>query len=229
MTKSLEETYKKNGLKIWGTEEISRSEIKNAPYNPRVITEKARKKLKANLLKNGLMGGIVWNRRTGNLVSGHQRLNIIDTIYKNSDYKIPVTVVDFDLDTEKAQNIALNNREMQGDYEMEKLRDLMKSLPTIDDTGFTETDTLQMFGEGLNYSTEDYVAAAKQAEEAAETFKRIRKIAETSQDNFYCVLVWKEATQRQMTLDKLGIEDNKFVAGGDFIVAVKQAVLEGKL
>ncbi|MBO7735917.1 MAG: hypothetical protein J6S67_25330 [Methanobrevibacter sp.] len=228
MAKSLEETYKKS-LKIWGTEEIARSEIKNAPYNPRVITEKARKKLKANLLKNGLMGGIVWNRRTGNLVSGHQRLNIIDTIYKNQDYKIPVTVVDFDLETEKKQNIALNNKEMQGDYDLEKLRELMVGLPEIEDTGFTETDTLQMFGEGLNYSTEDYVAAAKQAEEAAETFKRIRKIAETSQDNFYCVLVWKEATQRQMMLNKLNIEDNKFIAGNDFIAAVKQAVLDGKL
>lgn len=219
----------KEKIKIWGTETIKRSEIKNAPYNPRFITEKNRRKLKANLLKNGLMGGIVWNKRTGNLVSGHQRLNIIDTVYKKADYAIPVTVVDFDLETEKKQNIALNNKEMQGDYDLEKLRELMCSMEDTEDTGFSQTDTLQMFGEGMRYTDDDYKAAAQQAEEVAETFRKIRKMAESSEDNFYSVIVWKESTQRKMFLNTIGLEENKFFGANDFINAIKQAIKDGKL
>lgn len=216
-------------IKIWPTEIINRTRIKDAPYNPRFITDKNRKKLRANLVKSGLMGGIIWNKRTGNLVSGHQRLSIVDSAYKTQDYELPVTVVDIDLEEEKKQNIALNNKEMQGDFDLEKLRELMTGMDGIEDTGFTETDTLQMFGEGLNYSTEDYKAAAEQAEQAAETFRKIRKMTATAQDNFYCVLVWKEHSQRQLLLDKLGLEDNKFFGAGDFISAIKEAVQRGDL
>ena len=220
---------KEPNVKVWPTETINRAKIKNAPYNPRVISDKARKKLKANLIKNGLMGGVVWNKRTGNLVSGHQRLSIIDSIYKKKDYDILVTVVDFDLETEKKQNIALNNKEMQGDFDLEKLRELMVEMPDVTDTGFTESDTLQMFGEGLCYSTEEYEKACEQAEKAKEIFDIANRLQKTKSDNFYSVVVWKEATQRSTMLEKLGLEDNKFMAFSDFLNAVKEAVKEGKI
>ena len=50
-------------------EVISRGEIHGADYNPRVISEDARKRLKRMLAKHGLVQPLVWNRRTGNLVS----------------------------------------------------------------------------------------------------------------------------------------------------------------
>lgn len=220
---------KEPNVKVWPTETINRAQIKDAPYNPRVISEKARKKLKANLIKNGLMGGVVWNKRTGNLVSGHQRLSIIDSIHKKKNYDILVTVVDFDLETEKKQNIALNNKEMQGDFDLEKLRELMVEMPDVTDTGFSESDTLQMFGEGLNYSSEEYEKACEQAEKAKEIFDIANKLQKTKSDNFYSVVVWKEATQRSTMLEKLGLEDNKFMAFSDFLNAVKEAVKEGKI
>ena len=40
---------------------VLRSQIKLAEYNPRRISEDARKALKANLKRLGLMGGIIWN------------------------------------------------------------------------------------------------------------------------------------------------------------------------
>lgn len=222
-------SIKTDDFKMWPTETIGREKIKNAPYNPRVISDKARKKLKSNLVKNGLMGGIVWNKRTGNLVSGHQRLSIIDSIYKKQNYEIQVTVVDFDLETEKKQNIALNNKELQGDYDLEKLRELMVDMPDINDTGFSETDTLQMFGENMSYSNEDYEKACEQAEKAKEIFDIANKLQATKSDNFYSVIVWKEATQRATFLEKIGLEDNKFVAASDFVNAIKEAIMNGKL
>jgi hypothetical protein len=50
--------------------EIHRSLIKNAPYNPRQITDDARERLGNNIEKVGLLTPLVWNAETGNLVLG---------------------------------------------------------------------------------------------------------------------------------------------------------------
>ena len=59
---------------------VSRTELKNAPYNPREIDEKAKKRLKKVLMKIGLVEPIVWNKRTKNIVGGHQRISILDSL-----------------------------------------------------------------------------------------------------------------------------------------------------
>ena len=104
------------------TREVHRSEITLAAYNPRKITEEARKQLKANLKRVGLMGGIVWNENTGNLVSGHQKIGIMDELNNynpktnENDYKLRVEVVHLSEKEEKEQNLFMNNRAVQGDY-----------------------------------------------------------------------------------------------------------------
>ena len=40
--------------------------------------EGAEKRLRAFIKKHGLFGTIIWNERTGNIVSGHQRLKALD-------------------------------------------------------------------------------------------------------------------------------------------------------
>ena len=49
-------------------------DLKPASYNPRKISKKAFEGLEVSLKKFGDISGIVWNKRTGNLVSGHQRV-----------------------------------------------------------------------------------------------------------------------------------------------------------
>ena len=68
-------------------EEVGRELLKNAPYNPRRITDDARARLKAKIEKVGLVTPLVWNRRTGNLVGGHQRLSILDELEARQDYR----------------------------------------------------------------------------------------------------------------------------------------------
>ena len=53
---------------------ILRSQIKEDP----TIGEGAEKRLRAFIKKHGLFGTIIWNERTGNIVSGHQRLKALD-------------------------------------------------------------------------------------------------------------------------------------------------------
>ena len=76
--------------------ELNRSAIHFADYNPRKLSEESRKTLKRGIKKFGLVGGIVVNKRTGlTVVSGHQRLSVMDELQKfpENDYKIRVDVL----------------------------------------------------------------------------------------------------------------------------------------
>ena len=71
--------------------ELNRSAIHFADYNPRKLSDESRKTLKRGIKKFGLVGGIVVNKRTGlTVVSGHQRLSVMDELQKfpDNDYRI---------------------------------------------------------------------------------------------------------------------------------------------
>lgn len=131
---------------------IKRSEIQFASYNPRTISEEARKALKKNLQTVGLLGGVVWNMRSGNLVSGHQKVSIMDAVNRynpetgDNDYEFRVEVVDFDDKTEKEQNLFMNNKAVQGAYDDDMLRELLSQIDYVN-AGFSEMD-MQMLGLG---------------------------------------------------------------------------------
>lgn len=87
---------------------IKRSQINLNPCNPKKHDEKAIKRQMQNLKKNGYLGGVQWNMRTGNLIDGHRRVLAMDLYYKydgstETDYEIRLEVVDYDPKTEKEQ------------------------------------------------------------------------------------------------------------------------------
>ena len=136
--------------------ELKRSEIHPAGYNPRVIDDEAKKALKRSIKKFGVVGGIVVNKRTDNtIVGGHQKVSILDEMYKYpaSDYTLRVEMIDVDMETEKTLNIALNNGNISGRWDYEKLAQL---IPDIDykDAGLTDAD-LNMIGVDYLLQTEE--------------------------------------------------------------------------
>ena len=131
--------------------QLNRSDIRFAEYNPRIIDEEHLKTLKRGIRKYGLVGGIVVNKQTGNtLVSGHQRLTVMDELQKynpdthENDYSIRCDLIDVDAKTEKELVIFLNNPNAQGKWDYDRLREL---IPQVDykDVGFTDAD-LSMIG-----------------------------------------------------------------------------------
>lgn len=127
--------------------ELNRSEIHPSQYNPRMIDEEGKKMLKRSLKNFGVVGGICVNKRTGNtIVGGHQKVYILDDIFKypENDYKLRVEIIDVDEKTEKELNIALNNPNVGGTWDYDALREL---IPEIDykSAGLTEAD-LNMIG-----------------------------------------------------------------------------------
>lgn len=106
---------------------IHRSQILNAPYNPRRIDDVARAKLQANLKRVGLVAPSTWNSLTGNLVGGHQRQACLDALEGSADYYVDVAAVELDEATERQQNVFLNNASAQGSWDSELLAELLRT------------------------------------------------------------------------------------------------------
>ena len=136
--------------------ELKRSAINLADYNPRLISDEARKNLKRGIKKYGLVGGIIANKQTGmTLVSGHQRLSVMDELnkYPADDYILRVDIIDVDSTKEKELNILLNNPNAMGSWDMDALAEL---IPDIDykAAGLTEED-LSLIGCDFLFQTEE--------------------------------------------------------------------------
>ncbi|NTU49377.1 MAG: DNA modification methylase [Desulfobulbaceae bacterium] len=120
---------------------VSITQINPAAYNPRQDLKPGDadyEKLKNSISVFGYVEPLVWNQQTGNLVGGHQRLKIL---VEQGLKEVEVSVVDLDLEKEKALNLALNR--IQGDWDNAKLAQLLEELGTIDgfDIGLTGFDS----------------------------------------------------------------------------------------
>lgn len=122
---------------------ISVRQIKTAAYNPRKDLQPGDpeyQKLLRSVDEFGLVEPLVWNRRSKNLVGGHQRFKIL--IARGATHA-HVSVVDLSPEREKALNIALNK--ITGDWDQNKLAALLEELsraPGLDlaVTGFDPPD-----------------------------------------------------------------------------------------
>lgn len=187
---------------------IQRSQINFASYNPRRLSDTAKKKLKANLKRIGLAGGIVWNETTGNLVSGHQRLSIIDEIEKynpethDNDYPIRVEVLQLSDKEEKEQNIFFNSTTAQGEFDNDLLAALIPEID-YDLAGLDEADINVLIADVPVFDVADYNQAVK------DDFRNLEQITDEER------LARKEAVKqaKQATKDSLSEE----VAGDPYI------------
>lgn len=184
-------------------ETINRSDIQNAKYNPRIMDKGAKKRLKEGLEKHGLVSAITWNKRTGNLVGGHQRLEQLDSLEKNKNYSLDVCVVDVDEREEALLNIQLNNPSMQGDWDIDKLGDIVQDFDiNFDDMGFTQLDVDLMFDGDDRFSK---LFEKEEVEETKDTLAQIKeartrgkeRLEDRNNINWYSVLVFENEKDRE--------------------------------
>ena len=130
---------------------IPRSQIKEASYNPRIIDEDNLKKLTKDIREHGLVTPLVWNKRTGVLVSGHQRLAAMDKIHHKKDYEVPVAVIDVDEKEEKQLNVQMNNPSLQGSWDLGALANLRDNGISFEDMGFDKGDIDFMYDGDVDF------------------------------------------------------------------------------
>jgi HSP20 family molecular chaperone IbpA len=166
-----------NELEKFTVEVINRKDIHGADYNPRKITEAAKKKLRKFLKENGLWSPLVLNKRTMTLVSGHQRLSAMDSLLRKADYDLTMSVVDVDEKTEVSGNVFMNNPSAQGEWDVLALKDLGEIFPDIDfeaDMGFDPSDIEVMFGK-QEKEIEAQIEREKAEEFTTDTFREAKK------------------------------------------------------
>lgn len=105
--------------------------------NPRRISKKAYAGLKKSIDKFGCVVPLVWNKRTGRIVSGHQRARVLR---EKGAKEVPVVVVDLTEEQEKALNITLNNPNITGFFD-ERLKVILDEIKLVD---AELIDTLQL-------------------------------------------------------------------------------------
>ena len=97
-----------------------------ADYNPRKDLKPGDdeyEKLKRSIEQFGMVQPVIWNKTTGRVVGGHQRLKVLaDMGYAETE----CVVVEMDEAQEKALNIALNK--ISGDWDKDKLALLISDL-----------------------------------------------------------------------------------------------------
>jgi len=216
------------------TKEVWRSAITPSPYNPRVIDKEARGNLKRGVKQYGVIGGMVWNERTGNLVSGHQKLSILDELNKydkDHDYLLKVEAIDVDDKTEKELNIFFNSPSAQGEWDYERLREL---LPDIDykNAGLTDED-LNLIGIDFTLQTEtekeiagDFdtllqpVREEKEEKRAAIKEKKAKALSgadEKAQDlNAYVTVSFETFKAKASFMQRFGFDKNEKFIRGEF-------------
>jgi DNA modification methylase len=128
-------------------QKIPIGKLNPAKYNPRKDLKPGDpeyEKLKKSMETFGYVEPIVWNKRTGNIVGGHQRLKILQ---EQGQTEVECVVVDFDETEEKALNVALNK--VSGQWDLPKLADLISELDSelfdISLTGFDAAEIEDLF------------------------------------------------------------------------------------
>lgn len=162
------------------SQKLKRSQIRFADYNPRTISDENRKTLKRGIKKFGLAGGIIVNKRTGyTVVSGHQRLSVLDELQKydadthKNDYTLRADVVDLDEKGEQELNILTNNPNAQGQWDLDALAAIV---PNIDyrNAGLTDAD-LSMIGVDYLFQTDGITDSVQALEEMMQPILDLRE------------------------------------------------------
>jgi hypothetical protein len=159
--------------------DVDFSKINPAPYNPRKGLrpgDAAYESIKKSINTFGLVDPLVWNKRTGHLVGGHQRFTVLKAM---GHKKTRVRVVDLPPAKEKALNLALNK--IGGAWDKKKLGNLLEEMDDADIdlsvTGFDGDELEELLGK-----------------DGVEVEGKVKFSEELGEANNYIVLVFKNET-----------------------------------
>lgn len=125
---------------------IDGKDIKPAPYNPRDITKEELRGLRVSMKKFGDISGIVFNKKSGNLVGGHHRweeleeeYGDLEVIHLKGEFHLisskskgftgyMMRVVDWDTSTEKAANVTANSPTISGEFNTQLLTTVLDEI-----------------------------------------------------------------------------------------------------
>jgi DNA modification methylase len=138
-------------------EKLKTEHLIPADYNPRKDLKSGDpeyEKLKRSIERFGYVEPVIWNKTTGRVVGGHQRLKVLLDM---GITEVECVVIEMDEEKEKALNIALNK--ISGDWDKDKLALLIADLQGADFdvslTGFEPAELDTLFKDSLKDGIHD--------------------------------------------------------------------------
>jgi DNA modification methylase len=188
-------------------EQIAIGRLCPADYNPRKALmpgDAAYEKLKRSLSAFGFVEPLVWNKTTGNVVGGHQRLAVLkDLGYAEAD----CVVVELDAQKEKALNVALNR--IQGEWDDGKLAAVLESLDAAAfDVSLTGFDTSEIDGIMGDFYAKAAVEDSFDTDKAAEEIRAKGAAAQPGD-------IWQLGPHRLMCGDSTSEDDIRQLLTGE--------------
>jgi hypothetical protein len=214
---------------------VNRDQINEAYYNPRQITDEARKQLKdfiSDIKRGGLLDPLSWNEKTGNLLGGHQRIKILDQLHRGKPYQLTVAACDMDETDEVRGNIFLNNASAQGTWDIEKLK-AIKDEFEVDflDCGFSTEDLDVMgFADIIPFDTFQEPPAGmseEQKQKIREDKQKIRDDAKShnvngdglaSKSDFSVTIVFDDNLKKRDFMERIGFPPTETRLPGELMV-----------
>jgi len=139
-------------------EKKNTADLLPADYNPRKDLKPGDaeyEKLKRSIEQFGYVEPVIWNKTTGRVVGGHQRLKVLIDMGIS---EVECVVVEMPEDKEKALNIALNK--ISGDWDKDKLALLIADLQGADFdvslTGFDPAELDDLLDIGADAKDDDF-------------------------------------------------------------------------
>ena len=129
------------------------SEMERAEYNPRVELlpgDDEYEKLKRNIDRFGMVVPVIWNRRTNRVVSGHQRLTVLENMGVE---ETEVSVVDL-----KELLDSLGDAALETGFDLDEIERLENSVDDLVDDDFLDEELKRLeetFNISLKFSVED--------------------------------------------------------------------------
>ena len=138
-------------------EKMKTEKLLPADYNPRKDLkpgDEEYEKLKRSIEQFGYVEPVIWNRTTGRVVGGHQRLKVLINMGIS---EVDCVVVEMDENKEKALNVALNK--ISGEWDKDKLALLITDLQAEDFdvslTGFDAAEIDDLFKDTIQDKIKD--------------------------------------------------------------------------
>jgi len=138
-------------------EKKNTADLLPADYNPRKDLKPGDaeyEKLKRSIEQFGYVEPVIWNKTTGRVVGGHQRLKVLIDMGMT---EVDCVVVELSEEKEKALNVALNK--ISGDWDKDKLALLIADLQGADFdvslTGFEPAEIDALFKDTLKDGVKD--------------------------------------------------------------------------
>ena len=159
-----------------------------------------------------------------NIVSGHQRISILDSLERKKNYNLTVAMVDLSEKEEKEQNIFFNNTKVQGEFDTDILAEMLSDIDfecaglDINDVGVlgVEVDLLS-----IEEPSEADKEVMKLNKEIYDSKREMRKAVmnhsqtknEESVDTFV-VLTFSNQSNKEVLLQRFGFRpQEKYIKG----------------